>query len=344
MPGTELKIGKPTSIKEFGDCVLLIGSAAADAARILSELGSAAADGFRVEWVTNIAIGIERLRAGGIGAVVLDLSERGSNGVEEFDRIFQAAPHVPILILSDADVEEMAKTAIRRGARGYLVKEQADGYRLSRTVREMMDRHLPEDIAGENDSARKMLDAIEEAVLRTDVHGNVKYMNRAGEAVTGWKREEAYGRPVAEVLKLVERGRATEAGGIVPVTAKQEAKVVLEMAETCINCVLVRRDGRELGVDCKVTLVRDEDENVTGRVVAFRDVSMARATAVQMSHLAQHDPLTNLPNRVLFNDRLTQAISLAEREGTQLAVMFIDIDHFKKINDSLGHEVGDQIL
>jgi diguanylate cyclase (GGDEF)-like protein len=91
-------------------------------------------------------------------------------------------------------------------------------------------------------------------------------------------------------------------------------------------------------------LVRDEDENVTGRVVAFRDVSMARATAVQMSHLAQHDPLTNLPNRVLFNDRLTQAISLAEREGTQLAVMFIDIDHFKKINDSLGHEVGDQIL
>jgi diguanylate cyclase (GGDEF)-like protein/PAS domain S-box-containing protein len=344
MPGTELKIGKPTSIKEFGDCVLLIGSAAADAARILSELGSAAADGFRVEWVTNIDIGIERLRAGGIGAVVLDLSERGSNGVEEFDRIFQAAPHVPILILSDADVEEMAKTAIRRGARGYLVKEQADGYRLSRTVREMMDRHLPEDIAGENDSARKMLDAIEEAVLRTDVHGNVKYMNRAGEAVTGWKREEAYGRPVAEVLKLVERGRATEAGGIVPVTAKQEAKVVLEMAETCVNCVLVRRDGRELGVDCKVTLVRDEDENVTGRVVAFRDVSMARATAVQMSHLAQHDPLTNLPNRVLFNDRLTQAISLAEREGTQLAVMFIDIDHFKKINDSLGHEVGDQIL
>jgi len=342
MPGTELKIGKPTSIKEFGDCVLLIGSAAADAARILSELGSAAADGFRVEWVTNIAIGIERLRAGGIGAVVLDLSERGSNGVEEFDRIFQAAPHVPILILSDADVEEMAKTAIRRGARGYLVKEQADGYRLSRTVREMMDRHLPEDIAGENDSARKMLDAIEEAVLRTDVHGNVKYMNRAGEAVTGWKREEAYGRPVAEVLKLVERG--TEAGEIVPVTAKQEAKVVLEMAETCVNCVLVRRDGRELGVDCKVTLVRDEDENVTGRVVAFRDVSMARATAVQMSHLAQHDPLTNLPNRVLFNDRLTQAISLAEREGTQLAVMFIDIDHFKKINDSLGHEVGDQIL
>jgi GGDEF domain-containing protein len=127
-------------------------------------------------------------------------------------------------------------------------------------------------------------------------------------------------------LKLVERSRA-DAGEIVPVAEKQEAKMVLEMAETCVNCVLVRRDGRELGVDCKVTLVRDEHENVTGSVVAFRDVSMARATAVQMSHLAQHDSLTNLPNRVLFNDRLTQAISLAEREGTQLAVMFLYSDH-----------------
>jgi diguanylate cyclase (GGDEF)-like protein/PAS domain S-box-containing protein len=343
MPGTELNTAKPTSINESEDCVLLIGSAAADAARILSELGSTTIDGFCVEWVTNISAGIERLHAGGIGAVVLDISQRGSNGVEEFDRIFQAAPHVPILILSDADVEEMAKTAIRRGACGYLVKEQADGYRLSRTVREMMNRYLPGNIARENDSASNMLDAIEEAVLRTDVHGNVKYLNRAGEAATGWKRGEAYGRPVAEVLKLVERSRA-DAGEIVPVAEKQEAKMVLEMAETCVNCVLVRRDGRELGVDCKVTLVRDEHENVTGSVVAFRDVSMARATAVQMSHLAQHDSLTNLPNRVLFNDRLTQAISLAEREGTQLAVMFIDIDHFKKINDSLGHEVGDQIL
>src|SRR6204780_3060990 len=206
MPGTELKIGKPTSIKESGDCVLLIGSAAADAARILSELGSAAADGFRVEWVTNIAIGIERLRAGGIGAVVLDLSERGSNGVEEFDRIFQAAPHVPILILSDADVEEMAKTAIRRGARGYLVKEQADGYRLTRTVREMMVRHLPEKIAQGNESARTMLDAIEEAVLRTDVHGDVTYLNRAGEAATGGKRAEGSGGPVAGGRNFIEGG------------------------------------------------------------------------------------------------------------------------------------------
>ena len=78
--------------------------------------------------------------------------------------------------------------------------------------------------------------------------------------------------------------------------------------------------------------------------MAFRDVTAARAKSLEMSHLAQHDVLTDLPNRVLFNDRLTQAIALAERQGKQLAVMFVDLDHFKKINDSLGHEVGDKLL
>jgi diguanylate cyclase (GGDEF)-like protein len=79
-------------------------------------------------------------------------------------------------------------------------------------------------------------------------------------------------------------------------------------------------------------------------VIVFHDVSVARAMSLRMSYLAQHDFLTELPNRLLLNDRLTQAIAAAQRHRTSLAVLFLDVDHFKHVNDSLGHGIGDQLL
>jgi len=200
----------------------------------------------------------------------------------------------------------------------------------------MMDRRATAAMVLENEVANVTLDSIEEAVLRTDAQGKVTYLNRKAEEMTGWRREEARGRPMADVLRLIE-----SVGG--PAGGTEEGQARKETADFT-NCILVRRDGFECGIERKVTPVQDDDGTVTGAVVAFHDVTAAQAKSLQMSHLAQHDSLTDLPNRVLFNDRLTQAIALAERQGKQLALMFVDLDHFKKINDSLGHDVGDKLL
>ena len=90
--------------------------------------------------------------------------------------------------------------------------------------------------------------------------------------------------------------------------------------------------------------IHDRYGQVTGAVMVFHDVSAARATTLRMSYLAQHDSLTDLPNRLLLNDRLTEAMSLAHRYGRKLAVLYLDVDRFKHINDSLGHAIGDRLL
>src|SRR5260370_41726500 len=110
------------------------------------------------------------------------------------------------------------------------------------------------------------------------------------------------------------------------------------------NCILVRRDGYECAIEDSAAPIHDRHGQITGAVIVFHDVSLARAMVLEMSHLAQHDILTDLPNRSLLKDRLTQAISLARRNHNQLAVLFLDLDGFKHINDSLGHSIGDKLL
>jgi diguanylate cyclase (GGDEF)-like protein/PAS domain S-box-containing protein len=323
--------------------VLLVLADAAEAKAIRRSLIKARDDPFKVEWVSGCDDAIKRLgNQGGeeIAAVVVDLSLPDSQGIETFDTLLRASPHVPILVLSHLRDEDVAKLAVQHGAQDYLLQERRDGYSLSKALNNMLERSAyAEALFLERERAQVTLNSIGDAVISTDIAGNVTYLNGVAESMTGWSRQEASGHPLQEVLRIIDGDTRQPALNPLSMAVLHNKTVGLSA-----NCVLIRRDGYESAIEDTAAPIHDRRGQVTGAVIVFHDVGVARAMSLRMSYLAQHDFLTELPNRLLLNDRLTQAMTLVHRHGKSLAVLFLDVDHFKHINDSLGHAIGDQLL
>jgi len=320
--------------------ILLIESDPVAAKEIRAALAAPSTGSFDVECVRQLSEGLARLSKKGIAAVLLALSLPDSRGIETFDKLFAAAPDVPILILGGNVPEALAKEAVGRGAQDYLLPGHLDSYSLPRALRNAIERKAVEDaLYVEKERALVTLNSIGDAVLCTDISGNVTYLNLVAEAMTGWRREEATGQPLAEVFRIID--------GATRKTARDPMEMAVEENRTVgltVNCILIRRDGFESAIEDSAAPIHDRSGRVIGAVIVFHDVSAARAMSLEMTYAAQHDLVTNLPNRLLLNDRIAQAIALARRQHRPAAVIFLDLDGFKYINDSLGHAIGDKLL
>lgn len=198
---------------------------------------------------------------------------------------------------------------------------------------------IDEALYKEKNRAEIALNSISDAVFCTDLHGNIDYLNVAAEKLTGWSREEANGRPSNHIFHIIN--------GTTRQPAPNPVALVLQFSSPngiAADTVLIKRDGSEVPVEDSASPIYDRNGELTGAVVVFHDVSEAKAMSMKMAHLALHDFLTNLPNRVLLNDRIAQAVAFAKRHHTQLSLLFLDLDNFKNINDSLGHSIGDKLL
>lgn len=191
----------------------------------------------------------------------------------------------------------------------------------------------------EKERAQVTLESIGDAVITTDVRANVEYLNPVAESLTGWTNSEAIGQPLEKVFQIVneETGQTVESP---IVRCLQEGRIVGLANHT----VLINKTGSTIAIEDSAAPIRDRTEVVIGGVLVFHDVSDKRNLIKELAHQAHHDALTGLPNRLHFNEYLNQALAMAKRKRGMLSVMFLDLDRFKLINDTMGHNLGDVLL
>ncbi len=173
-----------------------------------------------------------------------------------------------------------------------------------------------------------------EAIMITDAANRVLAVNGAFTRITGFAPDDVVGREPAFF----------GAGGEDKDFYRRLWRDVRERGHWQGEIWSRRKNGERHAEWLGVSAVRDEDGRLTHHVAIFADIAEKKAIEARLEHLAHHDPLTGLPNRVLVRDRVEQALAAAAREGLSVALMFLDLDHFKVINDTLGHAVGDKLL
>lgn len=179
-----------------------------------------------------------------------------------------------------------------------------------------------------------VFDNTTEGIMITDAQGTIVAVNRAFTEITGYAADEVQGKHP----RMLSSGRHDEA-------FYQAMWQALEQTGHWRGEIWNRhKNGEVIPLLQTISAVRDESGRVTGYVAMFSDISHIKQTEARLEKLAYHDALTGLPNRLLFDERLEHAIEQATRHGERLAVLYFDLDRFKQLNDSLGHQVGDALL
>lgn len=199
--------------------------------------------------------------------------------------------------------------------------------------------HAEEQLFREKEYAEVTLQSIADAVITTNPDGIVQFMNLAAEELTGWHNSEAQGHPLVDVFNIISE--LTREVAEDPVKECLRNGAIVSLAN---HTVLIKRDGTEISIEDSAAPIHDREGNIIGVVMVFHDSSSERELKNQLSHQACHDSLTGLKNRWEFERCLEEELVSAKKHNLSHALLYLDLDQFKIVNDTCGHVAGDELL
>ncbi|AND71012.1 hypothetical protein ATSB10_35580 [Dyella thiooxydans] len=223
---------------------------------------------------------------------------------------------------------------------GAMRDEHGRRTRLAGAMRDITEQRLAEQQLFEQKArALVTLQSIREAVITTDAQGRVDYMNPSAEALLQTSGESVHGAPATSLCRFIDEASRQELDNPVALALAESHPVTL-----AARAALLLPDGSEIPADASSSLILGQDGSTRGAVLVLRDARQERASAAQITYQATHDPLTGLINRSEFEHRVGAALEQVRRTGVPHALMFLDLDQFKIVNDTCGHVAGDELL
>ncbi|HEX4597814.1 MAG TPA: diguanylate cyclase, partial [Burkholderiaceae bacterium] len=271
-----------------------------------------------------------------VDLALVDYHVPGLEIQDSLARIHTGAPGLPVILMSGSIGEEAAVELLKQGVWDFVLKDRLARLvpAIQRSLREVAQQKAQREAEEQMRLAAVAFENTLEGILVTDADHRIISVNKAFTQITGHAAADILGRELSMLAADDQDGSFY---------ARMRSWLVAH--GNWHGEVLNRRQGgQNYAAWFNIAAVRASDGRITHYVGVLTDISERKAAQARIEHMAQHDPLTDLPNRMLLADRMQQAIGQAQRSHRHLAVVFVDLDHFKHINDSLGHAIGDRVL